>query len=205
MKIGVYKIVNPNGRVYVGSSKNIEKRWELYKKLKCKSQRRLYNSFIKYGIENHKFSILIECCVNEMLEYEHLYGLHYNVLGRKGLNCELPRFKDNKQLFSDETRQKMREAKQGIKLSEESILKRTIKQKGLKRKESTKLKMRKKKSTNHRENISIGKSKLVLNIETGIFYHGTRMAAMSTNHLKKDTLKAQLNGRNKNRTKFIYA
>jgi group I intron endonuclease len=202
--IAVYKIVSPNNRVYVGSSKNIEKRWSDYKKLQCKSQTRLYASFLKYGVENHKFSILVECEEKDLFEYEHLYSLHFKCLSKHGLNCEIPKFKEIKGEFSDETKNKMSLSKLGKKISEESIRKRTIKQLGLKRKESTKQKMRKPKSQEHKDNISIGKGKIVLNIETGIYYFGTRAASLSC-HLKKDTLKSQLNGARSNRTKFIYA
>jgi hypothetical protein len=30
--IGIYKIINPNGRIYIGQSTNIEVRWSKYKK-----------------------------------------------------------------------------------------------------------------------------------------------------------------------------
>jgi len=204
MKIGVYKITNPKNKVYIGSSKDIDKRFNSYKKLKCKSQTRIYASLLKYGVESHNFSILIECNIDELFEYEHLYSLHYNSLGVNGLNCEIPNFKDIKGEFSQETKNRMRDAKLGKKLSKESVIKRTEKQLGLKRGESTKIKMRKPKSIDHRNNISIGKAKIVLNLETGIYYYGTNDASKSC-HIKKDTLKAQLNGRNSNRTRFIYA
>lgn len=204
MTIGVYKITSPSKRVYVGSSKNIEKRFETYKKLECKSQTRIYASLLKYGVDKHEFKILVECNESELYEYEHLYSLHYSTLGPKGLNCEIPNFKDFKGEFSEETKNRMRLAKIGAKISKESIAKRTEKQLGMKRKESTKQKMRKPKSIEHRLNISIGKGKIVLNLETGIYYHGTRDASESCN-IKKDTLKAQLNGARSNRTKFIYA
>ncbi len=203
MTIGVYKITSPSKRIYIGSSKNIERRFKEYKNGNCKSQTRLYESFVKYGVENHLFNILIECNINELYEYEHLYSLHFNSLGRHGLNCEIPNFKNIKGEFSEETKNKMRLGKVGKKLTKESIEKRTIKQKGQKRKESTKIKMRKPKTLNHRQNISIGKGKIILNLQTGIFYYGTRDASESC-LIKKDTLKAQLNGRNSNRTNFMY-
>jgi hypothetical protein len=36
--IGIYKIINPKGKTYIGQSINIEKRWNGYKKLHCKGQ-----------------------------------------------------------------------------------------------------------------------------------------------------------------------
>ena len=50
VKIGIYKIVSPSEKIYIGQSINIEKRWEKnYKTLKCKTQTKLYNSLKKYG------------------------------------------------------------------------------------------------------------------------------------------------------------
>ena len=45
-KIGIYKITNLiNGKIYIGQSVNILKRWLSYKKLNCKGQPKLYRSF----------------------------------------------------------------------------------------------------------------------------------------------------------------
>jgi group I intron endonuclease len=58
-KSGIYKIENPKGSIYIGQSKNVNERISRYKKLQCcKNQLLLYRSFLKYGIENHKFDIL---------------------------------------------------------------------------------------------------------------------------------------------------
>lgn len=49
----VYKIENPKGQVYIGSSCNFKSRISHYKNLSCKRQVKLYNSFVKYGFESH--------------------------------------------------------------------------------------------------------------------------------------------------------
>ena len=61
--IGIYKITSPSNKVYIGQSVNIQKRFRDYKSLKrsIKQQPRLYNSFVKYGVNNHLFEILSEC------------------------------------------------------------------------------------------------------------------------------------------------
>lgn len=59
--IGIYKITSPTKKVYIGQSVNIERRFLVYKKLNCKKQPRLYDSFRKYGVDKHKFEILCEC------------------------------------------------------------------------------------------------------------------------------------------------
>ena len=55
---GIYKIVNPKGNTYIGQSNDIKKRFKTYKNLNCKGQTKLYNSFLKYGVENHQFSVI---------------------------------------------------------------------------------------------------------------------------------------------------
>ena len=55
---GIYEIVAPDNHVYIGQSVNIKRRFADYHKLRCKSQTKLYNSFQKHGIENHKFNII---------------------------------------------------------------------------------------------------------------------------------------------------
>ena len=55
--IGIYKITNPKGRVYIGQSLNINRRFATYKIEACKGQTRLYASFKKYGVEKHKFEM----------------------------------------------------------------------------------------------------------------------------------------------------
>ena len=52
--IGIYKIISPSGKIYIGQSRNIDKRFQQYKRLNCAKQPRLYNSFIKYGIDKQE-------------------------------------------------------------------------------------------------------------------------------------------------------
>ena len=51
--VGIYKITSPTGKIYVGQSCNMKKRFVKYKRLDCKSQSRLYNSLLKYWIKNN--------------------------------------------------------------------------------------------------------------------------------------------------------
>lgn len=78
--IGIYKITNPTGKVYVGQSRDIEKR---FKQHKFKSTNKfLRESILTYGIENHKFEILEECGVNELIEKERF---HIKIFADKGI------------------------------------------------------------------------------------------------------------------------
>ena len=112
---GVYKITNPKGKIYIGSSRNIKQRYSYYKGYHCKNQIKLYNSLIKYGFENHSFEIIENCDVDDLFKYEIKYGLLYNSIGKNGLNLSLPKPNDKVILVSDETRRKISESSKGSK------------------------------------------------------------------------------------------
>ena len=86
--IGIYKIPTPKGKIYVGQSINIERRFKEYKTLKCSQQPKIYYSLKKYGQENHIFEIVEECVLEQLNEKEKYYKLFYNSID-EGLNCEL--------------------------------------------------------------------------------------------------------------------
>ena len=54
----IYRITNPNGRVYIGKSCNWRVRLFSYKNGNTHKQRALHNSLVKYGFENHKIDII---------------------------------------------------------------------------------------------------------------------------------------------------
>lgn len=120
--IGIYKITNPNNKVYIGQSINIEYRWSQYKKLECKGQIKLYNSIKKYGIDNHSFEILEECNIELLNERERYWQDYFNVLVF-GLNCKLTKIDDRSGKMSPESIEKMRQNKLGKKASDETKLK----------------------------------------------------------------------------------
>ena len=104
----IYLIISPSNRKYVGSTKNINRRFKQYKKLKCKSQRKLYNSFLKYGVDNHTFEVIWMGNINNMLKFETILGLCFKVLHKdSGLNLKLPSIGDKYNVTSEETRLKM--------------------------------------------------------------------------------------------------
>ena len=100
--IGVYKITSPSNRVYIGSSKNINVRFAQYHRYHCVGQRKLFNSFKKYGVENHKFEIVCECDLSDIFLKEEYYIDFYDSV-KKGLNCQKP-IGENRIEFSDETK-----------------------------------------------------------------------------------------------------
>ena len=66
--IGIYKIISPSGKVYIGQSKNIEHRHNQYKLLHCQQQPKLYNSLKKHGWDKHTVEILEECILEQLDE-----------------------------------------------------------------------------------------------------------------------------------------
>jgi group I intron endonuclease len=109
--IGIYKITNPKGKIYIGQSKNIERRWEEYNKLRrCKNQIKLYNSLLLYTPNNHKFEIIEECNADQLDEREIYWGSYYNVLTEAGLNLKLG---NGRGKVSNETKLKISTANKG--------------------------------------------------------------------------------------------
>ena len=184
---GVYKITSPNGRNYIGSSNNIYNRHRYYTTYGAKKQTILNRSFIKYGIENHSFEILIKCSYSEKYSYERYFGDLYNVIQDKGgLNLRLPSTNELPTICSSELRKKFSIISSNRKYSKETLKKFSDAKIGV---------------------FSNGKhsmAKIVINIENGIFYECVKEAAESLN-IKRSTLSMKLTNRNRNNTPIRYA
>lgn len=116
--IGIYKITNPMGEVYIGQSTNIENRKIYYMYLKSKGQPKIYISIQKHGWENHIFEIIEECSVDILdLKEEEYKTKHIEIFGwNKALFCRL---KDGRGGYdSEETKKKKSEAHSGKRKSE---------------------------------------------------------------------------------------
>ena len=78
--IGIYKITNQvNGKVYIGQSVNIKKRWTdhiYYAKHEKNKTSRLYLAIRKHGLDNFKFEVLEECS-QELLDEREIYWITY--------------------------------------------------------------------------------------------------------------------------------
>lgn len=78
--IGIYKIISPSGKIYIGQSVDIKKRWTAYKyydrDYECYKNRNkdslILKSLKKYGYDNHVFEIIEECNLEE-LNYKEIY------------------------------------------------------------------------------------------------------------------------------------
>lgn len=133
----VYRITNPKGKIYIGSTLNIEKRKKQYRTLSCKNQRKIYNSIKKYGWDLHVFDILWNGSIDDMLKIESEYGFKYKTLEKNGLNLRLPKGNE-KCSTSEETKLKISLANKGNICSPETRLKLSIAGKGRLTKETTK-------------------------------------------------------------------
>lgn len=135
MSIGIYRILNPKERIYIGQSINLEKREYDYKNLKnCKSQTLLFRSLKKYGWDNHKFEIIEEYIFEHLNERERYWQDFYNVMNpKKGLNCRLTTSLTKTGELSQETKHKISESNKGKpKHTEETKLKTSQRSKLLK-------------------------------------------------------------------------
>lgn len=89
--IGIYKIINPEGKIYIGQTINYDRRKKEYIRQKGKGQPLLNKSMIKYTPEEHLFEILEECNINQLDEKEKYWKEYYiNLLGwEKVLFCHI--------------------------------------------------------------------------------------------------------------------
>jgi len=83
--IGIYKITNPKGKVYIGQSIHVEKRLKQHKHKHTKTCTLVYNSIKKYGVENHIFEIIEECSLDKLNERELYWTSYFNALYPNGL------------------------------------------------------------------------------------------------------------------------
>jgi group I intron endonuclease len=181
--IGIYKITNPIGEIYIGQSKNIKNRFATHKycfKTKTKQWGKLQKSFNKYGFENHFFEVIEECPIEDLNKKECYWQTFYNSI-EKGLNCVA----NSNNSF-------------GFKYSEESKNKMRISGKN------------KVFTDNHRKNMSKnrigaknGNAKIILDTQNGIFYE-TMKEIQTLYCFHHSDISKILNGKKQNNTNFIF-
>jgi group I intron endonuclease len=196
--VGIYKIVSPSNKVYIGQSINIEKRFEIYYKLKCKNQPRLYYSLKKYSVEKHKFEILEKCSLEELNSKERYWQEYYNVLSENGLNCKLTKTKDKSGYLSQELKDKISNSSLGISRNKGRVQSLTEKQ------YRSKIKKGIKHTPEHIENYKksmIGKNLIpIICINTGEIFESIKYASLKLN-LKSSSIDNILQGRAKSTRK----
>lgn len=197
--IGIYKITNPKGRIYVGQGIDLERRFNNYRSLNCKGQTKIYRSLLKYGHENHTFEIL-EICEEEVLNSKERYWQdYYNVIDRENMNLKLTESGGKSGKLSEETKLK-------ISLNHgRGML-------GKNHTQETKDKISKVHkgrifTEEHIENMKLNsartKSRKVINNETGEIFNTIKDGAESIG-MKDYNLVLRLRGKVKNKTPFEY-
>jgi group I intron endonuclease len=108
---GIYKITCLiTGKIYIGQSVDIFNRWIQYHRLEQKViGPKLYNSFIKYGLDNHVFEI-IEECIKEQLNIKEINYIKQCNSFLKGLNLTEG---GEGVKHTDETKKKISDSKKG--------------------------------------------------------------------------------------------
>lgn len=185
---GIYEIRSKlNGRCYIGSSGNVYRRWRLHV---SQLQKNKHHSIIlqrhvkKYGINDLLFSIIEECDGRDLIIREQFYIDKYN-----------PYFNVRKIADSNsgiirrlETREKIRQANLGKKLSEETKKKMATRMMG--------------------NSLTIGRrpenARKIINTLNGKIFYSIKEAATFYN-MNRTTLNAMLSGQNPNTTSLKVA
>lgn len=116
--VGIYKITNPKGKIYIGQSTNIQNRFKQYKSPHFKKQYKLFYSIEKYGYNSHVFEVLEECSESVLNIRERYWQDFYNVL-QEGLNLHLTKTESKPAKHSEETKQKIKESLIGRVMTDE--------------------------------------------------------------------------------------
>ena len=117
-KCGIYKITNIiNNKIYIGQSTNIYCRlvkhiWSLDNGKSCNQH--LQNAWNKYGKQNFKFEIIMECQKNELNKEEIIFIAKYNSIDKNnGYNIKIGG--EYNTSFSTETKKSISERQMGDK------------------------------------------------------------------------------------------
>lgn len=211
---GIYKITSPSGRVYIGQAADLYKRFHHYRRGHCKRQPLLFNSFSKYGFDNHKFEVLYSNVqdldnleIKTIKEHKSNFNKYPDV---RGLNLADggPTNRGYKNKYSQDLRNKRRQQS----LSEKGLAyfyaQNPEKLKGQKnpfygKNHTIEAKTKMRTYRLGRKGSLNGKSKKVLNKTTGEIFESAYICSQQTG-IHYSTLRAKLNGSRKNDTDFIY-
>jgi group I intron endonuclease len=178
---GIYKITSPSGRIYIGQSIDLKQRIKVYRSnpKRAKGQTKLYNSFMKYGVENHKFEI-IELCLGKYLNnmeryYQDKFDCIENGLNLRYTTTETKSGKMSKESVDkmihykrnlpDEVRKKLSDIRKGKPIKATMLGKNHSEETKRKISDGNKGKVRTKE---HSENISNAKKGMIVSIETRV-------------------------------------
>ena len=113
--IGIYQLTSPSGKVYIGQSWDIKRRWYLYSLGHCVAQRHLHNSIKKYSFESHKHQVL-ETFPNtvEQSTLDAREQFYMDLRKSEGVTLLNLRGGGSTGKLSDETKDKIRKANTGF-------------------------------------------------------------------------------------------
>lgn len=126
MKSGIYCITNlVNGKVYVGQSVNIPKRWKTHRaKLRHGTGKHFHlgHAWAKYGEDNFRFTVLEHAPVDQLdaLEEHYIRTLHATD-SQFGYNVESK--SRGRGVWTDEARARLSAMRKGVKRSAETVAK----------------------------------------------------------------------------------
>ncbi len=119
--VGIYKIQSPTGKVYIGQSWDIHKRFSQHKY--SHSDTYVSRSIKKYGADNHSFQVVHElpkdCNQQVLTQYEQVYMDFHKVAGFIMLNN---RDAGSTGKMSELTKEKMRISMKGRRISDNAKL-----------------------------------------------------------------------------------
>ena len=153
MTTGIYKITNlVNSKVYIGASKNVEKRWSEHRN----GRTAIAEDLQTFGLDNFKFEVLLECPEDMLCQWERdMIALYDADDPQKGYNDKSDRPYNPKvseslkgkpsgmkgRSLSEETRRKISESRKGHVASEETRRKISESRKGISHTEEERRKM----------------------------------------------------------------
>lgn len=230
IKLGIYKIISTikPDRFYIGSSNNLDRRIKkhLYElKIQKHHSSKMQRHVNKYGIDDLKIEIIEYCELEKLIDREQFYldtlKPYFNT-STISVGCGGWKMTDEHKAIlskvhkgrikSEEERRKISEGNKGHITSEET----KIKLRQLKHSEETKKKISiahkgRKLLEEHRQKIianrakqippMLGKKKLVIDLQTGIFYNSINEAGDSVGI----SYSAMWTRISKNNKRFIYA
>lgn len=210
----IYKITSPAGRVYIGQSINMYKRYRTYQLGNFKGQKALYSSVIKYGFDNHVFEIIelhpVDIDASEIYWIEYYKSNKHRYPDCNGLNLSDggPTNKGRRCIVSDNVREMRRKqalSSNGVATYYKNNPQELIGEKnpfyGKKHTEETRLKMKQNRTNSC--GIKHFRSKPVIDTATGFVYENAVECSNLTG-INYSTLRSMLNGGKLNNTTLMY-
>lgn len=216
-KAGIYCITTPTNKIYVGQSRNIQKRMNVYSSLTCKSQVKLLNALKKYSLKECNVDILhslnksdpqllynfFEVLFIEGFKEEGWEMLNIRAGGSRGKNSKSTREKISKHhkenpnsgvfkkghIVSSATKKRQSMSKKGKATGRVGV---SYVQKAVAAARIA--------NKGHNYN-----GKPVINKETGEIYSSAKKAAASLPNVSYSAFRAMISGQNTNKTAMVYS